>query len=444
MTKRNGALPSNLEAERFVLGTMLLSESDYALIAMVLEANDFAIESHRRIFLRMGELYARGDKIDRITVTDELRKHNQLESVGGITYLVTLTDDWSIGPADSHLRIVKEKSILRQAIYAAQGLIDRCMLQQDDSSDVLRSAEILLRELGTKSNTRDSQTYEGILDDLGGINAFAQEQHPGIQTPFSVLNREIVGFMPGDLAVLGARPSSGKSAFAQQVGDYVAERYGTVASFQLEQKERRVLMRGIARVSSEQDGEPLSVNEIRSGMLNHAQRQSLRDACLKLVTLPAEINTSARTSIAIHAGLRRLMARTPVKLVVIDHLHEMRGVGRAEKRIDEVRRLTSDIKVMAADLDVPVLLLAQLNRGPENESRKPTMRDLRECGDIEQIADIILFLHSEEKMSTSQQKQPFTEVSLLVAKQRDGARFIEIPMYFHGRHFKFVQAERET
>jgi replicative DNA helicase len=154
--------------------------------------------------------------------------------------------------------------------------------------------------------------------------------------------------------------------------------------------------------------------------------------------------TGSRTSVAIHAAMRRLVARTKVHLVIIDHLHEMRGVGRSEKHMEDLRRWTSDIKLMGGELGFPVILLVQLNRGPENESRKPTMRDIRECGDIEQIADIILFLHSKEEMATASDKKPFIEVQLLIAKQRDGARFLEIPLYFHGPHLKFVQAEQEN
>lgn len=438
---QNG-LPASPDAERFLLASVFY-DGDYGLISATVSAEDFSLEKHRRIYLRMGELYARGESIGLVSLANELLKHDQLESVEGVTYLSELIGYPQIVDLDGYVRIVKEKSILRRAIFQAQRMIDRCLLATEDVGDVLSGAEAFLRQLSEEKHARSDEfkTYGEIIEDCGGINALGQKPDPGIQTPFASLNREIVGLLPGDLAILGARPSSGKSAMAQQIGHYVANRHGAVALFSLEQGMKRVLMRGISEASAANAmTSPISTNEIRNGRLSDTQRASLLATCTELAELPMYTNTKARTSAAIYAALRRLKARADIKLVIIDHLHEMRSTGKQEKRMDELRRITSDIKLMLVDLNLPGLLLAQLSRLNERESRKPVMSDLRECGDVEQIADIVMLLHSKEEMAQVGQKKPVTEVLLLLAKQRDGARYLEIPLLFWGKQFRFTEA----
>lgn len=432
-------LPASLESERLVLGALILG-ADYTLVE--LGADDFSLEKHRRIYRCIGDLYERGDRIDYATLANELHRHQELESVDGVTYLITLEESAIPSAIDAHVRIIREKSILRRAIGHAQQFINRCVLQESESGELLSEAEAFIRDLAAQRGRKDEfRTYKQILSDEGGIQALSREDW-GIQTPWPRLNAKVIGLLPGDLAIVGGRPSSGKSAMAQQLGDYVAARYGTVASFQLEQAAKRILLRGIAKTSCEiEDGSAVSVNEIRrSSRLSPLQRHGVLAAANKITELPVQINTTARTAQAIHAALRKLCARTEVQAVIVDHLHEMRSVGRAEKRLDELRRMTGDMKFMAVDLKVPVVLLAQLNRASDNEDRPPMISDLRECGDIEAIADIVILLHNKEKFGSGEDKPPFADVDVILAKQRDGPRRDVIPFMFWGTNLRFQEA----
>jgi len=219
-------LPANLDAERFVLGSILMDDSAYIQIAGMLEASDFSMEKHRRIFQRMSELYERGEKIDRVTLANELMKRGELESCDGLTYLVSLDDGLpQLSNVDSYARIVKDKSLLRRIILSSQQLIDRCLVGKEEPDEILASAEDSFLKLGESSAGEGLATPAQIIDEFqDGINAFLDPSRrvKGLSTGFLKLDEMTGGLHAGELFILAARPSMGKTALALNIAQHIA------------------------------------------------------------------------------------------------------------------------------------------------------------------------------------------------------------------------------
>jgi replicative DNA helicase len=416
-------LPANLDAERFVLGAILLDDALYIQVAGTLEATDFTLEKHRRIFLRMGELFERGERIDRVTVANELMKQNQLESVDGITYLVSLDDGLPVlSNLDSYVRIVKDKATLRRIIFTSQELINRCILAEDEPDQILASAEENLLRLGEARAQDALVSPKKILDDFeGGINAFLDpsKRIKGLGTGFLRLDEMTGGLHEGELLILAARPSMGKTALALNIAQHVAMRPDqkqTVAVFSLEMSRESLLTRMICAAAR------VDQQKFRASYLNQEERRRLAKAAGDLVQAPLFIDDTAGTHLMdIHAKLRRLRSEHGLALVVIDYLQLMSGRGRYENRNQEISTISRGLKLLAKDLKVPMLVLSQLNRAPEirQGDHRPQLSDLRESGSIEQDADLVAFIFREEVYKPNDESLRGM-AELLVSKQRNG------------------------
>jgi len=416
-------LPANLDAERFVLGAILMDDALYIQVAGALEATDFSLEKHRRIFLRMGELYERGERIDRVTVANELMKQNQLESVDGITYLVSLDEGLPVlSNLESYVRIVKDKAVLRHIIFTSQALIDRCLLAEDEPDQILASAEESLLKLGDTRTADSLVSPKRILEEFeGGLNTFLDpsKRIKGISTGFLKLDEMTGGLHEGDLVILAARPSMGKTALALNVAQHVAlgaAEKQTVAVFSLEMSRESLLTRMICAAAR------VDQQKFRASYLNQDERRRLAKAASDLVQAPLFIDdTSGAHLMDIHAKLRRLKAEHGLSLVVIDYLQLMSGRGRYENRNQEISTISRGLKLLAKDLRVPMLVLSQLNRAPEirQGDHRPQLSDLRESGSIEQDADLVAFIFREE-VYKPQDENLRGLAELLVAKQRNG------------------------
>ena len=416
-------LPVNLDAERFVLGSILTDDTAFIQVAGVIEAEDFSLEKHRRIFLRMSELYARAERIDRVTVANELMKQNQLESVDGLSYLVSLDDGLpTLANLDGYIRIVKDKSILRRIIFTSQKLIDRCILGEDEPDQILAGAEENLLKLG-ETRVKDAMADpKRILDEFeGGVNTFLDpsKRIKGIGTGYLKFDEMTGGLHEGELFILAARPSMGKTALALNIAQHVAlnpTHSQTVAVFSLEMSRESLLTRLIcasARVDQQ---------KFRAGYLNQEERRRLQRATGELVKAPLFIDDSAGVNLMdIHAKLRRVRAEHGLGLVVIDYLQLMSGRGRFENRNAEISALSRGLKLLAKDLKVPMLVLSQLNRAPETRpgDHRPQLSDLRESGSIEQDADLVAFIFREEVYKPDREDLRGL-AELLLSKQRNG------------------------
>jgi replicative DNA helicase len=414
-------LPTNVDAERFVLGSILLDDTLYVQAAGTLEAQDFSLEKHRRIFTRMGELQDRGERIDRITVANELMKFNELEACDGLTYLVSLDDGLpQIPNLDSYIRIVKDKAILRRIIFASQNMMNRCLMGEEEPGEILAGAEETLLKLG------DSRVKTGLLnpDQIlqgyeGGISAFLDpsKRIKGISTGFKKFDEMTGGLHGGDLCIVAARPSMGKTALALNIAQHVALKLKqTVAVFSLEMSQESLLTRMLcaaARVDSQR---------FRAGYLTQEERRKLNHSLHELVEAPLYIDDTAGIHLMdMHAKLRRLQQERKLGLVIVDYLQLMTAHGRFENRNQEVSALSRGMKLLAKELNVPMMVLSQLSRAVETRQgdHRPQLSDLRESGSIEQDADVVGFIFREE-VYHREREDLRGMAELIVAKQRNG------------------------
>ncbi len=439
-------LPDNLDAERFVLGAIMSNDTAFLQVAGALTPEDFSLEKHKRIFLRMEELHERGESIDRVTLANELMKHGQLQSVDGLSYLVSLDDGLpQLHNLESYVTIVKEKSLLRRIISVSQDTINRCLTSEEDAKQILGAVEDALIKLSDVQAKNSLASPAHIITEYeGGINAFLDTSRrvKGITTGFLKFDEMTGGLREGELFILAGRPAMGKTALALNMAQHIATNPKdpkVVAIFSLEMSKESLLTRLIctsARVDQQR---------FRAGYLNEEERKLLRNAMYRLVESPLFIDDSAGTNLMdVHSKLRRLQAEHDLGLVVIDYLQLMQGRGRFENRVQEISALSRGLKLMSKDLRVPFLVLSQLSRAPETRvgDHRPMLSDLRESGSIEQDADVVAFIFREEVYRPD--KESLKGVAeLILSKQRNGPTG-RVKLAFLNRYTKFENLATET
>ncbi len=406
-----------------MLGAILMDDTYFIQVASSLEPEDFSLEKHRRIYARMTDLSTRGERIDRVTVANELMKHNQLESVDGLSYLVSLDDGLpQIFNIESYIRIVKDKSILRRIIFASQKLIDQCFMGDEEPDQILATAEDTLLKLGEQQSKDTMLTPRQVIEQVeGGLNVFLDpsKRIKGISTGFLKLDEMTAGLHEGELIILAARPAMGKTAFALNIAQHVATNPHdprTVAVFSLEMSAESLLTRMVCA------GARVDQQKFRAGYLNQEERRRLQAVALQLVEAPIYIDdTPGVTLMDIHAKLRRVQSQAGLGLVVIDYLQLMSSRGRSENRTQEVSAISRGLKLLAKELRIPFLVLSQLSRAPETRpgDHRPQMSDLRESGSIEQDADLVAFIFREEVYKPDREDLRGL-AKLILAKQRNG------------------------
>ncbi|MBK7929627.1 MAG: replicative DNA helicase [Bryobacterales bacterium] len=432
-------LPSSPEAERLVLGAIQIDESAFIIAAGVIDPDDFSLEKHRRIFSAMVALNDRSEKIDRVTVAHELMRRGQLESVDGLSYLSSLDDGLpQIHNFEAYARIIKEKSILRRIILNSQALIERCMLDNEDPNVILSDAEENLLKLGETQKREDLLKPGQILDRFqGGLSAFLDPSRrvKGLSTGFKKFDEMTSGMHAGELLILAARPSMGKTALALNIAQHIAthpELQKPVAVFSLEMSRELLLTRLICSAAR------VDQQKYRLGFLNQEERRRLMQAASELAEAPLFIDDTPGVNLMdIHAKLRRLKAEHGLSLVVIDYLQLMSARGRVENRNQEVSAISRGLKLLAKELSVPFLVLSQLSRATEQRQGEPIpiMSDLRESGSIEQDADLVMFVYRPEYYKRDREDlKGLAEV--IIAKQRNGP-IGKIPLVFLHEYTKF-------
>jgi replicative DNA helicase len=439
-------LPDNLDAERFVLGAIMSSDTAFLQVAGTLTPDDFSLEKHKRIFLRMGDLHERGEKIDRVTLANELMKQGQLQSVDGLSYLVSLDDGLpQLHNLDSYVGIVKEKALLRRIIAVSQDTISRCFGCEEDPKQILGAVEDAFMKLGDVQSKNSLANPAQIITEYdGGINAFldTSKRIKGISTGFLKLDEMTGGLREGELFILAARPAMGKTALALNIAQHVAmnpKNTKAVAVFSLEMSKESLLTRLVCATAR------VDQQRFRAGYLNADERHSLQDAMYRLVESPLFIDDSAGINLMdIHSKLRRLQAEQDLGLVVIDYLQLMQGRGRFENRVQEISSLSRGLKLMSKELRVPFLVLSQLSRAPETRTgdHRPMLSDLRESGSIEQDADLVAFIFREEVYRPDKESLKGL-AELILAKQRNGPTG-RVKLAFLNRYTKFENLAADT
>ncbi len=432
-------LPSNIDAERFILGSIMMQDQLYIHVRAVLEPEDFSLMKHRYIFARMGDLADDGSKIDRVTVANELIKHGELEACDGLSYLVTLDEGLpEIANLDSYVKIVKEKSLLRRLILTGQQIIQRSLKAEEDPQDILESAEETLLKLGEYRATEAFSNPGQIIREFeGGLDAFLDpsKRIRGLSTGFVKLDELTGGLHSDELIILAGRPSMGKTALALNIAQHIAanpHNEAAVAVFSLEMSKESLLTRVLCARARVDQG------KFRAGYLNQEERRALQMAATEMVGANLYIDdTAGLTLMDLHAKLRKLKNQHGLGLVVVDYLQLMSGRGRFENRNQEISALSRGMKLLAKELKVPMLVLSQLSRAPETRpgDHRPQLSDLRESGSIEQDADLVLFIFREEVYKRDREDLRGL-AELIIGKQRNGP-IGKVPLVFLREFTKF-------
>jgi replicative DNA helicase len=429
------ALPTNVDAERFVLGSILLDDSLYPDVAAALGSDDLSLDKHRRIYRRMGGLAARSERIDRITVANELMKFEDLEACGGLSYLIELDNGLPQLPnVGSYVRILRELAVRRRIIFAAQNLIGRAVQPGADSAELLAAASGQFLALAETQEPDELQNIGEVIEDeiaRVGVDQFFGGATGGIPTPYPWLNENIVGFQRGDLILVGARPSIGKTAFAKQCLHHAAKLGFGCILFSLEM--------GKFPISVQIACSALNIDSqlFRTGQLNRDERGRILAVVEQLKKLPLWIDKTSRTREAIHAKIRRAKARgLQVDLVGVDYVQLMDSEERNENANQRLTAISRGLKLTAEELGVAMLVLSQLSRPQKGTNPEPQLSDLRESGALEQDGDVIILLHSPDGNLGSGTRQ------IKIAKQRNGPVGSTL-MSFVGKYQRFEPMAQE-
>jgi replicative DNA helicase len=426
-------LPASVEAERSILGAILLDNHSYNEAAERLRAEDFSLDSHRRIYARMAELIDGRHAVDIVTLSEELARRKEVEAVGGVAYLASLTEGLPRRPSiEEYVRIVKDKSLGRQLIGICSTAITRAADQSDEALAVLDAAESGLLEVSERGITRGfAGIPEIVRDSFGTIdNLYAQQKEvTGLATHYTQFDKMTSGLQASDLIIIAARPSMGKTAWAINIAENAAVRDGkVVAVFSLEMSKESLLRRMLASQAL------VSMQKIQTGFIPKADRGKLMEALERLAESKIFIDDTPAIALSeMRAKARRLQRQQGgLDLIVIDYLQLMTastlGVGsrRYENRTQEVSAISRGLKALAKELRVPVVALSQLSRASEQRGgdKKPMLSDLRESGSIEQDADVVAFIHRDSYYNKDEngEEDPDSKnkAEIIIAKQRNG------------------------
>ena len=412
--------PNNQDAERSVLGCMMQDREALSMAFEVLTAEDFYQPANREIFDAMHTLNTQGMPVDLVTVDDELSRRGTLEGVGGTNYLIELSQFVpSTVNAKAYVQIVDEKSTLRRMIKATGDISQACYAQTEQVSDILGAAEKSIFDIIMRRN--EGSTLKHIADVLPDtylrIEQLAELKGSidGVPMGFVDLDNLLTGLHGGELIIVGARPSMGKSAFGLNITGYAGIHAGrSVAYFSLEMPNDQLAMRLLCSDAR------VDMQAVRHGSLRDEDWVSLASTLGPLAASKIYMDdTSGITPSQLRSRCRRLKMERGLDLVVVDYLQLMNADGRVENRQNEVSEISRNLKSIAKELNVPVVALAQLSRaGAQRSDKRPILSDLRDSGAIEQDADVIMFLHREEYYDPNPEDKTIAEV--IVAKQRNG------------------------
>lgn len=436
--------PQNLEAEQSVLGGLMLDSAALDQVEDLISADDFYKPAHQRIFSVVKELSHRNEKADLLTVSNLLEGRQELEGVGGPSYLVTLLEKTiSAANIQSYAKIIKEKSILRRIIETSTNIIDRAFTgEYEDIESFVDAAESEIFKIA------ENKTTAGLIESWTIVESAVKrleelykrkEDITGLASGFQGLDRETAGMHPGEMTVIAARPSMGKTAFSLNIASHVALRLKkTVAYFSLEMGKDSVMTRMLAAEAR------VGMGELRSGRIQDASWPRLIAAAGQLSEAPLFIDdTPGISPFEIRARARRLKARHGLDLIMIDYLQMMSLKQRVDSREREVAEISKSLKAIAKELQVPVIALAQLNRGVDSRAdRRPMISDLRESGSIEQDADVIMMLYRDDYYD-KEDPDKAGAAEVIIGKQRNGATGT-VKMRFDAKFNRFRDAEPDA
>ena len=428
--------PHNLESEQCVIGSIIVEEETLVPVAEILDREDFYIDAHKVIYDSMIELGNERKPIDMITLTNRLKEKGYLDQVGGVTYLTSITN---MIPTTSNVKvyaeIVKKNSTLRKLIKASNDIISMGYETSDSLDDILNVAEKKIFDI---SQDRMSQDFKPISEVLTSVTAMIEEVYSkgsditGLDTGFIDLNKKLGGFHKSDLILIAARPGMGKTAFALNlVANAAIRSKSSVAVFSLEMSKEQLVQRLLSSQSN------VALNNISKGKIADDEWKKLTDAMTVLSSSHIFIDDTPGIKVSeIRSKCRKLKMEKGLDMIMIDYLQLMEADGRADNRQQEVSKISRSLKILAKEMNCPVIALSQLSRNTESgKDHMPKLSDLRDSGAIEQDADIVMFIYRDEyytKMETK--KKDLAEI--IIAKNRHG-EISNIELVWIGKIQKF-------
>ncbi len=410
--------PHNLDAEESLIGAMLLSRDAIASALERCGASDFYKPSHAQIFSSITSIFNRGEPVDAVTVADELRRAGVIDDIGGAAVLVGLQSNTpAISNASRYAGIVEEHALLRRLIGVANEIAELGYSLPEDVTAAVDKAESMVFEVAQR---RTVDSVAQISDLLGAtLDRLEQlvdrgEEITGVPTGFTDLDRLTAGLQPSNLVVIGARPSMGKTALALTAATYAAMNGLPVLFFSLEMSHLELAQRVLSSEAR------VDATRMRNGRLLDSDYTKITNAISRLGSAPLHIDDNPNVTVMdIRARARRMKSREGLGLVVIDYLQLMSGRGSAESRQVEISEISRGLKILARELDIPVIALSQLSRSLESRAdKRPMLADLRESGAIEQDADVVMFIYRDEKYEPETEKRGSAEI--IIAKHRSG------------------------
>jgi replicative DNA helicase len=412
-------VPHSVDAERSVLGAILLENNAINRAQEILAENDFYRDTHRRIFKVMAALSERATAIDPVTVKEELVRSGDLEAVGGPAYIASLLDGVPHSSNIEHYaKIVREKAVLRRLIDAGGEIVKTAYEASRDVDEILDQSERLVFEIAQDQMRTGFLPMRAIADQsLKTIERLSEHRElvTGLATGFSTLDEMTSGLQPSDLVVIAARPGMGKTSLALNIAQHAARDGKSIGVFSLEMSREQLFLRlltGQARIDA---------HLMRTGRLRREGWEKVMAAFGELAGMPIFIDDTAGTGVLeMRAKSRRLKLEHGLDLLIVDYLQLMRGRGRAENRNQEISEISRSLKELAKELRLPVIAISQLSRAPEQRGndRRPQLSDLRESGAIEQDADLVMFIYREEVYKPTEENRGMAQI--IIAKQRNG------------------------
>ena len=414
-------LPHNLDAERSVLGAILVHNDAFNLAAQVLTPGDFYRDAHRRIFDKMIALSERRQAIDFVTVKEELARAGEVDEVGGPAYIASLADGVPRATnVEYYARIVKEKATLRNLIYAANKIVANAYEAEDDPELILDQAESAIFSIADdRLKTGFVPMRDLVKESFPKIEQLFEQKRliTGVPSGFVDLDEMTRGFQAGDLIIVAARPSMGKTSLVLNISQYVAtQREHTVGFFSLEMSKESLFLRLLTSEAQ------IDSHRLMSGAIGQRDYGRISHALETLSAMKLHIDDTANVSVLeMRAKARRLQAEHGLSLLVVDYIQLMNGRGRFENRTLELASISRSIKGLAKELHVPIIVLSQLSRAPESRSdHRPQLSDLRESGALEQDADVVALIYRDDVYNRDPNNPDAGTAEVIIAKQRNG------------------------
>jgi len=433
-------LPHAGDAERSVLGSMLIDANALEICLEQLREEDFYVPSHAVIFAAMRDIRLAGDAVDLVTLSTELERHNRLEQAGGLTYLTDLvTFVPTAANVQNYIELVESKSVQRQLVRAGGEIIRDGMDDEKELEETLNAAERRIYDISMRKSQGSLVPIEQIVPEAYNLIGELAQRHgkiTGVASGFSELDRLTNGFQKSDLIIVASRPAMGKSSFAMNIAQYAAlhdER--TVVVFSLEMSAEQLVMRMLCTEAT------VDSQRIKEGLIGNTEMGQLMEVMDPMSRARVYIDDSSGASVPlIRSKCRRLNARVGLDMVIIDYLQLMQSSGgrKNDNRMQEISDMTRQLKLLARELDIPIILLCQLNRGPDQRAdHRPIISDLRESGSIEQDADMVILLYRPAAYPDTQECENGDNTSqIIIAKHRHGATGV-IKLLWQGEYTRF-------